>query len=189
MNDCVIKITKLVYDYFAENFGTVNKSKDSDSEYQSKYANYSKQDLKRELKALKCQSPVDVENIKYVSRLLRKCVQNRRQDNAKAINHDEEVTKNFWTYVKLYLDCSDYLAPTFDLTKCTNYFKNIWNNAFPCHVFMLPNWLPKLSGPVYTIPDYFSYRIHFHSMEIFVGVYTIPLNSIVSSYCRYRNRY
>ena len=149
VNDCVIKMTNLVYDYFAENFGTVNKSKDSDSEFQSKYANYSKQDLKRELKALKRQSPVDVENIKYVSRLLRKCVQNRRQDNVKAINHDEEIRKNFWAYVKLYLDCSDYLAPTFDLTKCTSYFKNIWNNAFPCHVFMLPNWLPKLSAPTH----------------------------------------
>ena len=42
-----------------EKFGTVNKRKDSDSEYQCKYANYSKHDLKRELKALKRQSPVD----------------------------------------------------------------------------------------------------------------------------------
>ena len=151
VNDCIIKMANLVYGYFAENFGTVNKRKDSDSEYKSKYAHYSKQDLKRELMASKHQSPVDVENIKYVSRLLRKCVQNRRQDNAKSINHDEEIRKNFWAYVKLYLDCSDYLAPMLDLTRCTNYFNNIWNNAFPSHVFMLPNWLPKLSAPTHGI--------------------------------------
>ena len=57
MNDCIHKMTNLVvYDYFAENFCTVNKRNDSDLKYQSKYANYSKQNLKRKLKALKRQS-------------------------------------------------------------------------------------------------------------------------------------
>ena len=33
-------------------------------------------------------------------------------------------------------------------------------------------------GPVYTIPDYFSYRINFHSDVKNKGVYTLPLRSV-----------
>jgi hypothetical protein len=36
-------------------------------------------------------------------------------------------------------------------------------------------------GPVYTIPDYFSYRINFHSEVKNKGVYTMPLRSVASS--------
>ena len=127
----------------------MNKCRDSNSEYHTKYANYSKQEIKRELKGLKRQSPVDVENIQYVSRLLRKLAQNKGHDNARSINHDEEIKKNFWAYAKSHLDNADYLIPTFDLETCTNYFKNIWMNACPSHVFSLPNWLPRLSAPVH----------------------------------------
>ena len=55
------------------------------------------------------QSPVDVENIQYVSRLLRKLAQNKGHDNARSINHDEEIKKNFWAYAKSHLDSADYL--------------------------------------------------------------------------------
>ena len=72
-NECTIKMTNLVYDYFAENFGTVNE-KNLDDEFDKKYANYTKQELKRELKSLKCQPNADVNNIRYVSQLLRKII-------------------------------------------------------------------------------------------------------------------
>ncbi|CAB4034951.1 Hypothetical predicted protein [Paramuricea clavata] len=71
INECAIKMSNLVYDYFAENFGTVNKKNALDEEFDKKYANYTKQELKRELKALKHQSITDVNNIRYVSKLLR----------------------------------------------------------------------------------------------------------------------
>ena len=64
-------MTNLVYDYFPENFGTVNE-KNLDDEFDKKYANYTKQELKRELKSLKCQPNADVNNIRYVSQLLRR---------------------------------------------------------------------------------------------------------------------
>ncbi len=112
VNDCVSKMTNLTYDYFAENFGTVNKSSASDSEYLTKYADYSKQDLKRELKTLKRRSPVDVENIKYMSRLLRKLAQKECGKNVRSINHDEEIRRNFWAYAKSHLDSTNYQIPT-----------------------------------------------------------------------------
>ena len=43
----------------------------------------------------------------------------------------------------------DYLVPTSDLATCTNYFKKMWKNAFPSHVFALPNWLTRLSAPTH----------------------------------------
>jgi hypothetical protein len=52
INECVIKMSNLVYAYFAENFRTVNKKNSLDYELNKKYANYTKQELKRELKAL-----------------------------------------------------------------------------------------------------------------------------------------
>jgi hypothetical protein len=38
-------------------------------------------------------------------------------------------------------------------------------------------------GPVYTVPDYFSYRINFHSEVKNKGVYTIPFVLLLGHVC------
>ena len=78
INECAIKMSNLVYDYFAENFGTVNKKNYLDEEFDKMYANYTKRELKRELKALKNQPLTDVNNIRYVSKLLRNLASKKR---------------------------------------------------------------------------------------------------------------
>jgi hypothetical protein len=109
INECVIRMSNLVYDYFAENFGTVNKKNSHDDEFDKKCANYTKQELKRELKALKHQSITDVNKIRYVSKLLRNLSSKKGSTSGlNSLNDDEEIKKNF--------DFGKKLLPTFNLS-------------------------------------------------------------------------
>ena len=146
-NECTIKITNLVYDYFAENFGTVSK-KNLDDEFENKYANYTKQELKRELKLLKCQPNADVNNIRYVSRLLRRLSSKKNlTSDVNSLNDNEQIRKNFWRYTKLKLDVGKNILPTFNLSSCTKYFIAMWKSLFPSLTFTMPDWIPPLSTP------------------------------------------
>ena len=140
---------KLVYDYFAENFGTVNK-KNLDYEFDIKYANYTKQELKRELKSLKCQPNADVNNIRYVSQLLRRLSSRKNfTSDVNSLNDDEQISKNFWRYAKLKLEVGKNILPTFNLPSCTKYFINMWRSLFPTLTFTMLDWIPPLSTPTH----------------------------------------
>ena len=144
-NECTIKMTNLVYDYFAENFGTVNK-KNLDDEFDNKYANYTKQELKRELKSLKCQPNADVNNIRYVSQLLRRLSSRKNfTSDVNFLNDDKQISKNFWRYAKLKLEVGKNILPTFNLSSCTKYFINMCRSLFPTLTFTMPDWIPPLS--------------------------------------------
>ena len=60
MHECVLKMTNTIYDFFANNFGTMKRSNVSDEELHNRYANYTKQELKRALKDLKRNSPEEL---------------------------------------------------------------------------------------------------------------------------------
>ena len=96
-NECILKMTNTVYDYFAEIFGTVKKSNVLDDGLHNKYANYTKQELKHALKELKRNSPDDIGSIRYVSKQLHNMISGSKPSSKQqSINHDEEIKKNFW---------------------------------------------------------------------------------------------
>ena len=63
VNECVLKMTNTIYDLFANSFGTMKRSKSSDEELHNRYANYTKQELKRALKDLKRNSSEDKDHL------------------------------------------------------------------------------------------------------------------------------
>lgn len=106
--------------------------------------------MKRELKALKHQSITDVNNIRYVSKLLRNLAPKKGSSSGlNSLNDNEEIKKNFWRYTKMKLDFGKKLLPTFNLSSCTNYFITMWKRLLPTHTFTIPDWIPSLSTPTH----------------------------------------
>ena len=114
VNKCVLKMTNTIYDFFANNFGTMKRANVSDEELHNRYANYTKQELKRALKDLKRNSPEDINSIRYVSKQLRNKVSSKVSPKQHFINHDAEIKNNLWRYTKLNLEAEDTPSPTFN---------------------------------------------------------------------------
>ena len=102
------------------------------------------------MKSLKCQPNADVNNIRYVSQLLRRLPSRKNfTSDVNSLNDDEQISKNFWRYAKLKLEAGRNILPTFNLSSCTKYFINMWRSLFPTLTFTMPDWIPPLSTPTH----------------------------------------
>ena len=142
----------IIYEYFKTNFRIVKTY--NDQEFKDKYLNFTKRQLKNELKCLSKEN-TDRNAIVYVSKLLRSKVQPKPNANMDNINHDEEVSKNFWSYCKCFIDCPKKVLATFNKTTCNKYFKKAFSCTNPLKVFTIPNWIdpfPQPTSPFNTSP-------------------------------------
>ena len=97
----VNKFNETIYNYFRDNYGTVKNNKEKERKFNEKYKN----STKSQLKSLKNQSPNNVDKVRYVSKLLRSKITEAKSEDQFAqkvysIDHDNEIKKNFWGYVK-----------------------------------------------------------------------------------------
>ena len=104
-NSSINLLNYTIYNYFAENFGSVQGL--PDNSLKDKYKNHTIKDLKKTLKLLKS-SNSDLAEIKYVSRLVRDkqktCHTNHNLNNTEeSFNHNKYFERNFWGYVKKVL--------------------------------------------------------------------------------------
>ena len=97
LNTVVQDFNTIIYDYFKTNFGIVKTY--NDQEFKEMYSNFTKRQLRNELKCFKKEN-TDRNAIVYVSKLLRSKVQPKPNVNIDNINHDEEVSKDFWSFCK-----------------------------------------------------------------------------------------
>ena len=81
-----------------------------------------------------------------MSKLLRSKVQPTPNANIDNINH-EEMSKNFWSYCKRFIDRPRRVLPTFDKTTCNTYFKKMFSCTNPLKVFTIPNWIVPFPQP------------------------------------------
>ena len=87
------------------------------TEYQEKYRNLSKRQLKKALATLKHQNDDRyTSEIRYISKLIRsKC--------AKKPDDDEKIAKNFWGFCKEVFEKEDTVKPRFNKGACHSFFK------------------------------------------------------------------
>ena len=85
-----------VYTYFRENCGLLD---DSSLSLIMKYKDMSKSVLKSSLKTLKV-SNAPLSEIKYVAKCLRSKLQPNTHSVLASKNHDTQIQKNFWGYIK-----------------------------------------------------------------------------------------
>ena len=152
LNVLATQFNDTIYNYFKENFGTVKDHRESEKQLREKYANYSKGQLKKGLKSLKCQDLSSSEEISFVAKLLRSKLKENKPDGAYTqktycIDHDLEIKKNFWGYVKSYIEKPRRILPTFTKAVCTEYFKKVFRCVNPSKVFTIPSWIPRFHTP------------------------------------------
>jgi Reverse transcriptase (RNA-dependent DNA polymerase)/zinc-binding in reverse transcriptase len=151
LNSDVLNIQNEVYNYFANTWGTLHAAEDSD--FATKYKDWSARSLKKSLKLLKKYSNVHNDNtdeIKYVSALIRTKLTATRIINH-GIVYDSFLSRNlntrFWKTCQNIFNAFDKVLPSFDVLTCYNYFVNIVAQLDKFRSFVMPTWIPKLPCP------------------------------------------
>ena len=120
---------------------------------QVQYEDYSKSQLKKELKQHKHNNTntTDVATIRFVAKLLRSKVSSENTNCLKnkmnSIDHDKEIKKNFWGHVKKFIKKPNKILPNFNREICTNYFSKILRITRPLRGYVIPEWIPRFSRP------------------------------------------
>ena len=153
INAEIRNVQNVIYNYFAENNGTVGEESD---EFKQRYNKLSKRQLKNELRNLKNQNdPNNDRVIRYISKLIRSKYTKKVFEER---DHKSEIRKNFWKYCKeTFEKPKDNTLPDFDEKTCRDYFRKSYKkeskhiNGFPTWMKMLdePNELLNLDPPSY----------------------------------------
>ena len=158
----ITNMNDTAYGFLAKNYGPVERGHNIDIELEDTYKNFSKQQLKKELSRLKKFESDNVNKVKFVARLLRKKLAGNLNSTSKVttIDHNAEITKNFWKYVKNYVEGekSDNQNASFGKKKCVDYFKSAFKSLSPRRLFVIPSWIPRFKEPEHSfdtsIPTY-----------------------------------
>ena len=110
LNETIASMNSTIYDYFAENYGTVETDNKKDNDLLEKYGEFSVNNLKKELKKLKKRSNSDLRTIKFVSKSIRSKLKNnseepvnKHKDAIYAADHDAFIKHSgVWKYAYEY---------------------------------------------------------------------------------------
>ena len=152
LNNATEKFNRIVYDYFHDNYETAEKGFEKENELQVKYKDYSKSQLKKELKRLKHNNTdTNVVTIRFVAKLLKSKVNSENtncfKDKMNSIDQDKEIKKKFWGYAKEFIKKPNQILPNFNREICTNYFSKILRTTRPLRSYVIPECIPKFSRP------------------------------------------
>ena len=111
-----------------------------------KYKDMSKSVLKSSLKTLKVSNAL-LSEIKYVAKCLRSKLQRNTHSVLASKNHDTQIQKNFWGYIKTTFKQNMSPSPTFDCSACTKLFANFFRSIFLSKSFKIPDWIPSHAQP------------------------------------------
>ena len=134
-------INSAIYTYFRENYGLLDNSSSiliTNNKHMSKSA------LKSSLKSL-TMSNAPFADIKYVAKCLRFTLQPTAHSALAGKNHDIQIQKNFWGYIKANFKQSMSPSPTFDCSICIQFFATFFCSIFPSKSFKIPDWIPSLA--------------------------------------------
>ena len=139
--ETVKHINETVYNYFKDNFGLLDSAKEDERNFTEMYKNFTKHQLKKELKRLKNERNPPVSRLRFVSRMLRAKATSSPTNKVYSIDHDVELEKNFWSYVKHYLETATKVLLTFDKATCYKFFKKSFKCVNPTKKFRIPSWI------------------------------------------------
>ena len=146
LNAACEKLSITIYEYFQRECGIVNKTQYTD-EWNAKYCNLSKNQLKTALRNLKKTNEGDRSNeIRFVSKLLRNKISGS-MNNHLPIDHDNEIEGNFWKYPKAKMEKASGILPSFSKGTCVEYFQSIFSKSRSQLTFRKANWMPAYEEP------------------------------------------
>jgi len=146
INTNIRQLNETIYNYFSGTYGYTKTT--LNTHFAEKYKDQTAKELKKSLKILK-KSNNDLDEIKYVSRLLRDKLRNgNKSNNDQSLqDHDHYINKNFWGYVKNIFNKRISELPTFDVSVCKAYFSKVLSSINPNKLFVIPTWIPCLPTP------------------------------------------
>ena len=129
LNETIASMNSTIYNYFAENYGTVETDNKKDNNLIEKYGEFSVNNPKKELKKLK-RSNSDSQTIKFGSKRIKLNLKNnseepvnKHEDAIYAADHDAFIKHSgVWKYAKKFLNMSNNILPSFNKGVCTTYF-------------------------------------------------------------------
>ena len=99
---------------------------DLDNSLKEKYTDYNKHKLKKCLRLLKANEPENLNEIRFVSKLLTSKIQTEQSSVTKTltnINQNELIKSDFWKYFKRFIEQAKKILPIFNQIVCTEYFR------------------------------------------------------------------
>ena len=102
---------KSIYEFFAANYGTHDNSEKG--ELIPKYADHSKNQLRKVLRQLKQDPSSDLTELTCVSRLLRSKLAKQDTPTNLEFDHAQHVRRNVWKYCKNAFESEPKVQPTF----------------------------------------------------------------------------
>ena len=145
LDDIAEQFNIKVYNYMADNYGLVNNASDLDNSLKEKYTDYNKHKLKKCLRLLKTNERENLNEIRFVSKLLRSKIQTEQSSvttKSTNINHNELIKSDFWKYVKRFIEKPKKILPTFNQIVCTEYFSHS----------LTPSVTPSLTSLLQSLP-------------------------------------
>ena len=142
INQTVNALQSNMYEYFKDNYGL------SKSELSSTYDHLSKNQLKKSLRQIKSSVNPNIEEVKYISRLLRRRFKNDGQ-NADGYDHNAKISRNFWSYCKNIFENKERVKPEFSEKECFEYFSNVVKEKGKTKKFDFPSWMKPLENPTH----------------------------------------
>ena len=87
--------------------------------------------------------------IKFLSCLIRSHLTKNRSESSsfEKFDHDHEIQRGFWSYVKRVIYVKDVILPIFNKDTCSHYFRKIFKRTVNNHEFTLPSWIPEFPEP------------------------------------------
>ena len=138
VNTEIINFQSIKYDFFANSYGAVDTIH---SEFDKKYINSSKNELKKTLKHLKSLKP-PLQEIKYISQLLRNRYHKKENES---FDHQSAYKSNFWKYCKkVFQPHENRVKPDFNEQDCYNYFRKTPSEKKQLREYSTPSWMQKL---------------------------------------------
>ena len=118
----------------ADNYSFFNNASDLDNSFKEKYTDYNKHKLKKYLRLLKTSEPENLNEISFVSKLLRSKIQTEQSSVTTTLtnmSHNEMIKSDFWKYVERFTEKPKKILPTFNQIVCTKYFRKTLQSMNP----------------------------------------------------------
>ena len=130
------------------NFGTLPNSETE--RFRAKYDDVSVKTLKQKLRLLK-ESQADVEEIQYVSKLIRARISKTETELDKKII-EANLKDNFWRTCRQIFNAATNSLPTFNVISYTTYMSQVLRRKI-LQKFTTPEWMPELPPAKHVFDD------------------------------------
>ena len=117
-----------------DNYGLIDNVNDLDNSLKEKYTDYNKHKSKKCLRLLKANKPDNLNEILFVSKLLRAKIQTEQSwvtTTSTNINHNKMIKSIFWKYVKQFIEKPKKILSTFNQIVWTEYFRKTLQSMNP----------------------------------------------------------